>query len=71
MDRTPCILCPSQKVQNPDFYVEEFDVSCQEAYDHVEFSLPEYGTEETCGYAKIVFPGVGCICEAMQDSVDV
>ena len=78
----PCILCESLRVKNPDYYVAEYDVTCQGAFDYIRANHYIYGDEETCTASKVVFASRGCLCdddappgnpetEVMRDSVGI
>lgn len=60
----PCVICP---LENPDFYVEDFLATCQEASDYILSSLLSYGTEEACSEQAVApMLAVGCRCAAQN-----
>eukprot|EP00531_Pseudo-nitzschia_arenysensis_P000398 CAMPEP_0116156516 /NCGR_PEP_ID=MMETSP0329-20121206/22873_1 /TAXON_ID=697910 /ORGANISM="Pseudo-nitzschia arenysensis, Strain B593" /LENGTH=1018 /DNA_ID=CAMNT_0003653603 /DNA_START=73 /DNA_END=3129 /DNA_ORIENTATION=- len=68
---TPCVVCPTDGLGNPTFWVEEYITDCQGIAFYLENSLVEFGDEEKCYGGKLFFDSIGCTCSSPDDAVSL
>jgi len=61
---TPCIIC-EEGVEDPDFYSEQWEMTCSRLSDMFEFDVENFGTSSQCDIARSAFedPSAGCRCK--------
>lgn len=65
--RPPCLVCPSRKAKDPDFLVEAYEITCQEALDLVAYNIHDWGSEDQCELVTKVYNSAGCRCDEDTD----
>ena len=59
---TPCIVCPGG-LQNPWYYIDLWDLTCDAVAGFVFTDLEGNGTPEYCEQARGIMKSVGCECK--------
>jgi len=55
-------MCGNNGFQNPDFFVEEFGVTCSDAAYYIKENIALFGTDKQCEKAKVIATKSGCFC---------
>ena len=61
-EKTECIIC-ELGLANPEFFLEDSQMSCMEASVYIQENTVIYGTERACNITRVGLTEAGCKCK--------
>jgi hypothetical protein len=67
---TACSVCSSGTLENPNEMPKDYLLNCKELEAYFRGNQEQFGTEEMCDQARLLFESVGCKCGNVEENDD-